>query len=118
MSFHDTFTNVDIHTPFRAVYADSTARIAESGFSAGDVHKVALQQSDNTLWLVTSVTSGVPAWTEVGGSSSGVSSVNTRTGAVTLGGQRHTQLRGERLRPHTGCRARSWRHERHNQIPA
>lgn len=48
----------DIAGPYNHVlhnwtYADAAARVAASGFVAGDVHKVALQSDNNSLWMLT-----------------------------------------------------------------
>lgn len=40
--------------PWTYDYADATARLAATGFDAGDVNKVAIQRDDNSLWLLTS----------------------------------------------------------------
>src|SRR5262245_44426077 len=48
-----------VHVPYNWTYADSTARLAATGFVAGDVGKLALQSSDNSLWMLTATT---PTW--------------------------------------------------------
>ncbi|MBI9042933.1 MAG: hypothetical protein JEZ06_00520 [Anaerolineaceae bacterium] len=63
MAQHENLT--DIHVPYRWSYADATARTGASGFGAGDVGKLALQQDNNSLWILTATT---PTWVDVGGS--------------------------------------------------
>jgi hypothetical protein len=46
-------TNIGVHVVQAWTYADSTARLAATGFVAADVGKVAEQQSDKTWWLLT-----------------------------------------------------------------
>lgn len=72
----------DVASPFFRTYADATSRAADTVFTAGDVGKVAWQQSDNTLWILGDTT---PTWISVIGGSGGggaVSSVFGRVGAV------------------------------------
>lgn len=52
----------EIHIPHNWSYADATARAAATGFVAGDVGKLALQESDNTFWILTATT---PTWVAV-----------------------------------------------------
>jgi len=60
--FHADLTGSNIHIPYTWSYADATEREAASGFVAGDVGKLALQQDNNTLWLLTATT---PAWLQI-----------------------------------------------------
>lgn len=53
----------DNHVAHNWSYADSTARGAATGFVTKDLYKVALQVSDNSLWLLTAIT---PVWTQIG----------------------------------------------------
>jgi hypothetical protein len=53
MAKHADLTGSSIHTPFAWTYADATARGAAAGFVAGDVGKVAWQQDDDSLWVLT-----------------------------------------------------------------
>lgn len=46
-------TNIGVHVVHAWTYADSTARLAASGFTADDVGKAAEQQSDETFWVLT-----------------------------------------------------------------
>lgn len=52
-----------IHQPFNWVWADSTERLAET-ITALDINKIGLQQSDNSVWVLTAVT---PTWVDIGG---------------------------------------------------
>jgi hypothetical protein len=82
------------HRPFAAVYTDATARTAATGFPRGesgaiiafasaDLNKQVLQQSDNTIWILTATT---PTWVQVGGAGVGFASDagSTDTYAATL----------------------------------
>lgn len=64
MAKHEDLT--DAHVPYRWSYADTATREAASGFDAGDVGKLALQEDNNTLWMLTATT---PTWQQIGGSS-------------------------------------------------
>jgi hypothetical protein len=63
---HANSAGDNVHTPFSFVYADSTARLAATGFVAGDVTKVALQLSDATAWVLTD--DSPITWSQIGGS--------------------------------------------------
>lgn len=63
------------HRPYAAVYADSTARLAATGFERAlgggivpfateDLYKTALQIDTATEWVLTAIT---PTWVQVGG---------------------------------------------------
>lgn len=43
----------EVHIPYNWSYADSTARLAASGFVAAEVGKLARQLDDNSLWMLT-----------------------------------------------------------------
>lgn len=60
--FHAEETLDSIHIPHNWEYADSTARLAATGFAAADLKKWALQLDDNTYWQLTAVT---PTWAAV-----------------------------------------------------
>jgi hypothetical protein len=72
MSLHKTLTPFDIHAPYSYVYADTAARLADTGyipgiqitFIAADVGKFARQLDDNSVWMLTSTT---PTWKQVFG---------------------------------------------------
>lgn len=63
MALHAELPIVESHFVHRFEYADETARLAASGFTAADVKLLALQLDDNSLWMLTSV---APAWIQVG----------------------------------------------------
>jgi len=52
-ALHSALTGTNIHVPYRFTYADAAARAAEAGAVAGDVGCLALQQDDNSLWILT-----------------------------------------------------------------
>jgi hypothetical protein len=76
-----------VHRPFAAVYADEAARLAADGFDgeseffATDLYKVVLQESDNTVWMLTAVT---PTWVQITGEGSVVTDVDDLTTATGL----------------------------------
>lgn len=61
---HQDITIAYIHVPYNWSYADAAARTGAGGFVSSDVGKLALQQSDDTLWMLTATT---PTWVQVGG---------------------------------------------------
>lgn len=65
--FHSDLSGIDIHVPHTWEYADQTAREAATGFTTDDIHKIALQLDDNSLWLLTAVD---PTWVGYGGTQS------------------------------------------------
>lgn len=66
MAFHSNEVVGSIHIPYNWEYADSTARNAATGFSSGDVGKIARQLDNNSLWLLTN--EDPITWSQVGGS--------------------------------------------------
>lgn len=64
---HKDIATTERHAAHSYEYADSTARLAASGFVSGDVGKLALQLSDSTFWVLSATT---PTWTAVGGAGS------------------------------------------------
>lgn len=52
-ALHSALTGTNIHVPYRFTYADETAREAEAGAVPGDVGCLALQEDDNSLWMLT-----------------------------------------------------------------
>lgn len=52
-ALHSALTGTNIHVPYRFTYADASAREAEAGAVPGDVGCLALQQDDNSLWMLT-----------------------------------------------------------------
>lgn len=86
------------HPPHQWEYADATARLAATGFVAGDVGNWAWQLSDNTYWVLTDDSPitwvqenyrlGTSATTAAAGNDSRLSDARTPTGAAggVLGG--------------------------------
>lgn len=64
MVLHSTLTAN--HVPYNWSYADAATRLSAGGFSSGDVGKLALQQDQNSLWVLTST---APTWVPVGNQS-------------------------------------------------
>lgn len=91
---HSQQTTTDgIHTPVAFIYANQSARLAASGFVSTDLNKVALQQSDNTLWLLTDT--AAPTWAKVGGGASGITigdSISSGTNSRILFQDTNAQL--------------------------
>jgi len=52
-ALHSALTGANIHVPYRFTYADAAAREAEAGAVPGDVGCLALQEDDNSLWILT-----------------------------------------------------------------
>ncbi len=50
---HKTLAIASNHKAHRWEYADETARLAATGFDDAEIFKLALQLSDNTLWILT-----------------------------------------------------------------
>lgn len=72
-----------VHVIHNWSYADATARGAATGFVASDLFKIALQEDDNSLWMLVDET--LDTWEQLTGSgASAVTSVNGATGAVVL----------------------------------
>jgi hypothetical protein len=57
-------TSEGIHITYQWSYADSTARTGASGFEAYQVGKLAYQEDNDTLWMLTAT---APTWVKVGG---------------------------------------------------
>jgi len=67
--FHKNITSVQgVHVAHSWEYADATARLAATGFTSADIHKLALQSDNNTLWMLTATT---PTWVAVGQGTAG-----------------------------------------------
>lgn len=66
MSF-DHELSVANHRITRWTFADAAARTAKTGLTSADKDKVAKQSDNNTYWIVTTVTAGVPTWKKLGG---------------------------------------------------
>jgi hypothetical protein len=52
-ALHSALTGTNIHVPYRFTYANAAARLAEAGAVAGDVGCLALQQDNDSLWMLT-----------------------------------------------------------------
>lgn len=79
MSFHSRASLGARHPVHNYEYADSTARLAATGFTSDDIGKVALQLDDLSLWYLSATT---PTWT----SFSGLSLSSSTPGAVAGSG--------------------------------
>lgn len=75
-------TNIGVHVVQAWTYADSTARLAATGFVAADVGKVAEQQSDDTWWLLSNYSP--ITWKEITGGG-GAGEANTASNVGTAG---------------------------------
>jgi len=62
---HKYVASDEIHAPYFRVYADETERLADTGFIASDVNRKALQESDNTEWILSN--HSPITWQQVGG---------------------------------------------------
>lgn len=80
MSVHADLTGTDIHVPFAYTYANSTARLAATGFVAADVGKFAKQTDTNSIYMLTAIT---PTWRFIGGESDGTPTIAANSGAGT-----------------------------------
>lgn len=60
---HGTIPAGEVHIPYNWSYADAATREAATGFVAGDVGKLALQEDTNALWILTATT---PTWEPLG----------------------------------------------------
>lgn len=52
-ALHSALAGANIHVPYRFTYADATARTGATGIVATDIGCLALQQDDNSLWILT-----------------------------------------------------------------
>jgi hypothetical protein len=66
--YHADLIGENIHVPYAWSYADAAAREGAGGFLAGDVGKLALQEDDGSLWLLTEVYPNWVAVADAGGS--------------------------------------------------
>lgn len=66
MSLHKNLPYAEIHTPFSFFYNNAAERLAATGFTAADGYKVAIQQSDRSLWALANHSPIV--WESLGGS--------------------------------------------------
>jgi hypothetical protein len=65
MALHESLTLGDIHIVYNWTYADATARLAATGFTAADTGKLARQLDDDSLWLLSTYSPIV--WVAVSG---------------------------------------------------
>lgn len=77
MANHYAVTGLDNHVIHSYTYANAAARLAATGFVAGDIGKSAKQTDTGTFWLLTSTS---PTWAPLGGSGGGGG------GVVLMGG--------------------------------
>jgi hypothetical protein len=63
MALHQELSGTEIHTPFAFVYADATARENATGLTSSDVNKLALQEDNHTVWVLTDASG--PTWVPV-----------------------------------------------------
>jgi len=52
MPIHRRINGNSVHVPYFRIYADDTARLADSGFTVDQLNKKALQESDYSEWLL------------------------------------------------------------------
>lgn len=76
-------TNIGVHVVQAWSYADSTARLAASGFVAADVGKMAEQQSDETWWLLTN--HSPITWKDITASGGGETNTASNVGTAGVG---------------------------------
>ena len=69
-TYHSELATTDIHVPYRFSYANAAAREAEAGAVPGDVGCLALQEDDNSLWILTD--DDPLTWVAVGGAGGGI----------------------------------------------
>lgn len=84
ISLHTKLGVGEVHVPFQWVYADEAAREAATGFTADDLHKLALQEDSHTLWLLIQVSP--PLWTNIGVGTTGLANhvaIFDETGGVS-----------------------------------
>lgn len=84
MSFHKSLTLTDIHRPYRFEYSDAAARTTATGFMSDDVGTVALQDDDQSLWLLSATT---PTWTQISATGAGATPVWACSVSQDSGGQ-------------------------------
>lgn len=80
MAEHTDLPVSEIHIPYNWSYADATARAAATGFVTADLYKLARQEDDNTLWMLTAVT---PTWQQVGAGAASTSAAGSVQLATT-----------------------------------
>lgn len=83
---HPNITGQFVHVAHAFTYVDVAARDAAGGFATTDLHKLALQTDDHSVWVLTDT--ATPAWAQVGASGGG-SLVQIATILVPSGGQQY-----------------------------
>ena len=81
MSNHAQLTTSDIHLPFAWIFADSTARLAET-VTVDDISKICFQEDDSSVWVLTAVTT----WVQIGSSASTLVVAGTGLASIIAGG--------------------------------
>lgn len=61
-TFHKNITGTDNHVTHAYTYADAAARTGASGFTSGDLGKIARQTDNETYWVLVATT---PTWKEL-----------------------------------------------------
>lgn len=81
MSFHKDLETGDIHKIYDQVYADDTARDADTTWNgdSSNIGKCVLVTADNTVFMLLSVT---PSWFEFGGSAVTVDTIYSADGTI------------------------------------
>lgn len=64
MAYHSSETTGSVHIPYNWSYANSGERTSATGFTSGDIGKLARQTDDNTLWMLVAT---APTWVAVTG---------------------------------------------------
>lgn len=78
MTKHRDLTGANIHVPYTFSYANSTARLAATGFVPSDIGKFAWQLDDDSFWILKD--DSPITWAQVGGSAV---AIDLNIGAMT-----------------------------------
>lgn len=81
--FHDEHGLGGRHAIHNWEYADATARLAATGFTAADVKKIALQLDDNSIWILTD--DSPVTWKAAGGTGAVTATGTLTANAVVMG---------------------------------
>ncbi len=77
---HNTLTTLQNHNPFALSYTNQTARLADTSLDTNDVYKFAIQVSDDSIWILLSVSPNT--WANVAiGTQEVLSASNVGSGA-------------------------------------
>lgn len=82
-TLHSVLEGLNVHSPFTWIFVDEAARLAANSFVIGDVHKIAYQQADHSVWILTGINPVV--WMPMGGSGSSGGGGNTLTNLIING---------------------------------